>query len=145
MISLRDIDRCHGNKCWEILAETVLGSVPLNPHHVFYCKPPETYSHFFPISPFQSADPALLRSSSAVLCHLHRGRHRRCLGDPHFLSSGCASTLVTSSSIIIAKRAITRLVYACSHMCSRCRQYFSTFFFGRVSHSVANVVVNTLL
>lgn len=60
---------------------------------------------------FQSADPALLCPSSAVLCHLHRGRHSRCLGDPHFLSSGCASTLVTSSSIIIAKRAITHLVY----------------------------------
>src|SRR6266567_4268719 len=40
---------------------------------------------------FNPLNPPLLHSSSAVLCHLHRWRHRRCLGDPHFLSSGCAS------------------------------------------------------
>jgi hypothetical protein len=44
---LTDIGRCHGCKCCQILAETVLGFAPLNPHHVFYCKPYETYFHHF--------------------------------------------------------------------------------------------------
>jgi hypothetical protein len=75
--------------------------------------------------------------SSTVLRHFHRGRHRRCLGDPHFLSSGCASALVTTYSLLSLNVLLCSPVYR-ARVCSRCRQYFS--FWGRRVHRMVTTL-----
>ena len=83
-------------------------------------------------------------SSSAILCHFHSRCHRRCLRDPHFLSSGCASTLITPQLFIVAKRAIVRW-YMNVLACSRCRQYPLFFVVVCPSRSLARTVVDNAL